>query len=148
MTLASNCQNTTGTICDGTLPYDNGNHTQRECTVNLSSLIEVLSCENEPYNLTMYWFWYDDICRANSTLNKAFVTIDPDNITECRDSSDISIMQESCQKDYIFTRQSMTIKNITNSTSQKYMCLLSNSQFFTNYNSAVIYLINIAGQSI
>lgn len=148
MILASNCQNRTETICNGTLPDDNKTHTQRECMANLSSLIEVPSCENEPSNLTMYWFWYDDICRSNSTLNKAFVTIDRNNIPRCRDIPDINITQESCEKDYIFTRQSMIIKNITNLTSQKYMCLLSDTQLFWDYTSAVIYLINITGQSI
>lgn len=148
MTLASNCQNITETICDGTLPNDNGNHTQLECMADLFSSIEVLSCENEPSNLNMYWFWYDDVCRSNLALNKFFAIVYPDNITEYSDRSDISITQESCEKDWIFTRQSMTIKNIANSTSQKYMCLLSDSQFFMDYTSAVIHSISMAAQFI
>jgi hypothetical protein len=146
MTQTSNCQNTTEAICDGNLPGDNGTHTHYEYTTDLFSSVELPSCEKEDSNLTIYWFWYSDVCRGNSTRFIDFVHIGPDNTTRCRDRPNLSITQESCEKDYIFTRQSMIIKNITNSTSQKYIRFLSNNQANMNLTSAIIYSINISGE--
>jgi len=148
MTQTPGCQNTREAICSGSLPGDSGDHTQYECTRDLFSLVELPSCENENPDLTIYWFWYDDVCRDNSTYNKDFARVAPDNTSVCRDVPGLSITQDSCEKDYVFIRQSMIIKNITNSTSQKYICFLSNNQAVMNPASAVIYSINISGQCI
>ncbi len=146
MTKTFECQNTTEAICGGSLAVDNGTHTQYECTAALFSSVPLESFANENPNLFIFWFWYDDVCRVNNIRNRHFAAVISDNDTECR--TDLSITQDSCQNDYVFTRQSMIIKNITNSTSQKYISLLSTDLLNLNYSSAIIYSINITGQFI
>jgi len=144
----SNCLNTSLTICAGTLPGANGFYPQYECTANLFSSVNLSSCDNGDPTMAIYWFWYDDVCRDNSTYNKDFARVAPDNTSVCRDVPGLSITQDSCEKDYVFIRQSMIIKNITNSTSQKYISLLATDLLNLNYSSAIIYSINISGQCI
>ncbi len=148
MVQTLDCQNTTEAICGGSLTGDSGTHTQYECTAEPLSSVRLDSCANGNPNLAIFWFWYDDVCRVNNTRNKHFAAVVSDNNIQCRNISDLSITQDSCQNNYVFTRQSMIIKNITNSTSQKYICLLAIDLLNLDYSSAIIYSINISGQFI
>jgi hypothetical protein len=141
----SNCLNTSQTICAGTLPGANGFYPQYECTANLFSSFNLSSCDNGDPTMAIYWFWYDDVCNKNTTRNLFFAAVDLDNTFRCRNRSNTNITQEFCENEYNFTRQTMIIKNITKSNSQKYICFLSNNQASMNYTSAKIYSINISG---
>jgi len=148
MTQTSDCQNKTGTICNNTFRYNNRPHSLQESTAHLSSPVNLTSCENGNSSLNMYWFYYNDICHSNTTLDKSFAIVSSNNIAQCKSRSDISITYDSCKDDYIFTRQSMIIKNITHSTSQKYVYILSVDSVNTDYTFAIIDSINISGQFI
>jgi hypothetical protein len=143
VTQMSNCQNTSQTICNGTFPLDNGFHPQYECTANLSSSFELSSCITEDPSIAIYWYWYDDICRYNSTRGLPFAIVASDGKPPCMNSLMANITYESCQNDYNFTGEIMTIKNITEPTPQKYICFLSNNPANMNYTSTRIYVINI-----
>jgi hypothetical protein len=145
MAQLSDCTNTTEAICDGSLPADNGIHTKHECSADLFSQVELPSCENGNHNDIIFWFWYDDVCRFNRTVDTSFVSVDAKNVSLCKSTPTISISKDTCEKEYYFTRRSMVIKNITNSTSQKYICIRGGSPISMVYSSAIIYSINISG---
>jgi hypothetical protein len=148
MAQMSDCTSTTEAICDGKFPPDTQNHTKYECSADLFSSVELPSCENGNANTIIFWFWYNDVCRLSTTLNTPFATVSFDNVTTCRDVSTISITKDSCENNYNITRRSMIIKNITNSTAQKYICIHGRSYIDMMYSSAVIYSINISSKFI
>ena len=148
MAQMSDCTNTTEAICDGKYPANTENHTKYECSADLFSSVELSSCEDGNANTIIFWFWYNDVCRLSTPRNPSFAMVKPDNTTECRDISALSITKNSCEKNYNITRRSMIIKNVTNSTAQKYICIHGASLLEINYSSTVIYSINISGKFI
>ena len=148
MSLISSCQHTTGILCDGALPADYEPHIQYECTTDLSTSVTLPSCANDDSNITVYWFWYDDLCRYSTAHDTSFAIVDSDDTVRCPSRSNISITQYSCKFDYIFTRQTMIIENMTKSSSHKYICLSSRNQATIDYTSAIIYSISISSKFI
>jgi hypothetical protein len=145
MTQLFDCINTTEAICDGSLPTDNGIHPKHECSADLFSQVELSSCENGNHDDTIFWFWYDDVCRFNEIADNYFVSVSPNNVSQCKSTLWISIPKNTCENEYNVTRQSMIIKNITDSTSQKYICIRGRSLLNLLYSSTIIYSINISG---
>ena len=146
MAQMSNCSNTNQTICDGTFVRDNTYHTEYDCSTPIYSSIELTSCYNGDPNMAVYWFWYDDVCDFNDTRYTIFAFVGTDGIHRCENRSKLYITYEVCERDYSFEKQRMTIKNITNLTQQKYICLLSSNRALMNYTSARIYSITVLGE--
>lgn len=146
MTQTSSCLNTNQTICNGTFRYDNAYHTQYECSTQIYSSFELPSCYNGDPTMSVYWFWYDDVCKFNDTIDTIFAVVPIDGTRVCQDSPKLHITYESCERDYDFQRETMTIKNITNLTQQKYICFLSTNRVPMNFTSGRIYSINVLGE--
>ena len=144
-TQLSDCQNTSQVICNGNFPKDTANRTLYECTTNQFSSVNLNSCDNGDPGMTIFWFWYDDVCRYNTILNVPFATVSTTGESTCRNRSTLNITYDMCHNEYIFTRGNMMIRNITTLTPQKYICFLSNTQAVMNYTSTRIYSITVLG---
>lgn len=140
------CSNTTQALCNGTYPHDNVPHTQQDCTIPIFSSANLPSCDNDDPLMSIYWFSYDAVCKMNQTRSTIFAVVFTDGTHRCLTNPDSHITYESCQRDYSFSRKTMTIHNITNTTQQKYICFLSNTGALMNYTSTKIYSITALGK--
>ena len=143
VTQTPDCSITNQILCNGNFSKDNASRSQYECSAYLSSSYSLPSCDNGDPNMTIFWFWYDDVCRYNTVINVPFATVSTAGIPTCRNRSSINITYEACTNNYVFNRTTMVIKNMTNTAPQKYLCFLSNNQAVMNYSSTRIYSINI-----
>lgn len=146
MTQTFACSNTTQTLCDGTYPYDNASHTQYECTTPIFSPVNLTSCDNGDPSMFLFWFWYDAVCQFNDTRYTAFAVVRPEGTHNCQNNSKSHVTYESCERDYSFSRQTITIHNISSTTQQKYICFLSISGAQMNYSSAKFYSVTALGK--
>jgi hypothetical protein len=146
MTQTNNYQNTTEPIGCKKPPYENINYTRLYYEVPPYSRVELPSCENGQYNLNLYWFVLEDICRYNRTHNTFFAIVDSSDRNPCSSRTDLSISFDSCNNNYAFTRQSMIINNMTNTTIQEYICFYGVNPIEIELTSAIGYFITISGK--
>ena len=143
-----NCNNTTETICGGNGSFTNGHYSKYECSAYRSTSASLPSCVKENNNEPIYWYWYDDVCRTKHIRDALFVTVNATDYVTCQSKPTVNISYHSCMTDYAVNRQSMTIKNTTDSRSHKYICGQGKSVSVVPNNSTIIYFINILGKNI
>jgi len=148
ITEANNYKNTTEPIgCNSTL-FENINHTRLYYEVSFYSPVELPARENLQPNLTIFWFAYRDLCEYKDPATTFFGEFRPDNTSLCSGRPDLSISSDSCINNYTFSRESMTIKNMTDTTVSEYITFYGQSARYINLTSAIGYFITISGEFI
>ncbi len=148
ITEAYNYKNATEPIgCNSTV-FGNINHTRLYYEVSLYSPVELPARENLQPNLTIFWFAYKDLCTHNRTDTAFFGEFRPDNSTHCSIRTDLSISSDSCIHNYTFSRQSMIINNMTDTTVSEYITFYGPTRRDINLTSAISYFITISGEFI
>jgi hypothetical protein len=149
VTQVINNVNTTEPICSNChLPYANITHTKLYYQAGLYSQVELLSREDGQHDLIIYWFAVKDLCNSSLTGNTFFATIYPNNSFQCLIRDDLSISKDSCNNNYNFTRQSMIINNMTNTSTLEYICFYGKDRRTLNLTAAVSYSITISRKCI
>ena len=146
ITQLPNCTNTTEVICDGNLPCCNNALIKYECSAELFSSVELQSCANGQYNDILFWYWYDSICPQGSVLGVHFAIVFANNTSTCLNTSKQSVTYHSCENNYIFSWQSMIIKNITNSSLQGYVCFPGRDQLQISFVDGIVHSIQVIGK--
>lgn len=142
-----NFTNTTDFICNRPIISVFGEHTKYEYLIS-GSTFTLPSCGDSISNKTIYWFWYEDVCNLNTCRGAQFVRIYPNSTVACVDSPGLNITYYSCQNDYNFTRESMTIRRMSDYSSQKYICFQWIDQAFVMNSSATVYVVDFLGKYI
>ena len=148
LSQVGNYRNDTNFIGCGSALFRNTNHTRLFYRFPANTEVTLPSCEPQLPNESIYWMLHADLCRYNRTMYAFFAEVDTQNTTRCGANANVGISNSSCLNDYKFTRESMTIRNLSESTSGAYICFVGQSWQTMINTSAITINIMIGGKTI
>ena len=143
---ASNYHNATVPIGCASAAYRNTSHTKLFYRAQLSSTITLPSCNPIQNNDLTLWMVFADFCQLNRTY-AYFARIYANNTVVCGNTQNVSISTSACESGYNFTRQMMTIRNVTEASPKEYICMSGQSWSAINKNSILSFNITIESKT-
>ena len=148
---ATKCSNQTVTIGCGSPSFISADHTKSSCADRLNTRVNLPFCGNGNIDTTVYWYFYQDLCKENRTQTTFFASVklnnpSPRNNETCSQGRNLTISNETCMNSFEFTNNSMIIKNLTNGTVGRYICFYGMGLGSISNSSAISYEISLDGQ--
>ena len=145
--IEANCSNETRIIGCGGDRFVNVTHIVHLCEYQLYTRVTLPKCRVENSNDTLFWYTYNDLCQNGLIFGKFFVSVNDSGGETCREFPNSTISTNTCKTDYDYNRDTIIIKNLTQSTVKRYICFPGSNQIQIKSALAVSYIISIEGMS-